>query len=102
MKTIKALLAAGSSLIVYLSTLLGILLSQYAPLLLSHQPISTTFQWIRLAISMAIAFYIMAGQESGGDIEGKAKNFKRRVANAMAHGISWNTIMGIAGQSAGQ
>lgn len=96
------IVAGGGSVIVYMSTLLGIMLSQYAPLLLSHGKIDTAFQWIRLGISMGIAFYLMVGQEEGGDAEGKAKNFKRRIANAISHGMAWNTLMGIAGQAAGQ
>ena len=93
---------AGSSIAVYLATLLGILLSQYAPLLLSHAPISTAFQWIRFGISAAMAFYLVVGQEQGGDPDGKAANFKRRIANAISHGMAWNTAIGIAGQAAGQ
>lgn len=101
MKWIKGFLVAGQSVFVYMATLVGVLLSQYAPLLISHAPIATTFQWIRLAISMGIAFYLVVGQEEGGDSEGKRKNFKRRVANALAHGMSWSSLIGIAGLAAG-
>lgn len=102
MPKLKAFMESlASGFIVYFATLMGVLLSQYAPMLLTHDPI-TTFSWVRLGISMAIAFYLVAGQEEGGDIDGKRKHLKRRIANALAHGISWNTIIGIAGISAGQ
>lgn len=99
-KLLKIITGAGSSIVVYLATLLGVLLSQYAPLLISHEPISTPFEWIRLGISAAMAFYLVVGQERGGDDEGKQKNFKRRVANAISHGIAWNSVIGIAGAAA--
>lgn len=86
---------------VYAATFLGVLLSQYAPLLLEHGPINTTFEWLRLAISAVIAFYIVVSGESGGDREGKRANVRRRLAAAFAHGIAWNTLVGIAGQAAG-
>lgn len=86
---------------VYFATLCGVLISQYAPLLLKQGPISAPFEWLRLGISAIVAFYVVISDESGGDREGKRANFKRRVASAFAHGIAWNTLMGIAGQAAG-
>jgi hypothetical protein len=86
---------------VYLATLIGILLSQYAPLLLTHARLDTAFDFVRLAISMAVAFYVVASQENGGDEEGKKRNFKKRIANAFSQGVAWNSIMGIAGTAAG-
>ena len=103
MKRITAILGAiWRGAVVYLATLVGIVLSQYAPLLLSHERIDTAFDWFRLGISCLIAFYLVAGQEEGGDEEGKRKHLKRRIANALAHGIAWNSILGIAGTAAGR
>jgi hypothetical protein len=100
-KAITILVKAFNAVAVYLATLVGILLSQYAPLLLSHARLDSTFDFVRLAISMAVAFYVVSQHESGGDEDGKKKNINRRLANAFAQGISWNTLMGIAGAAAG-
>lgn len=91
----------GSSILVYLATLTGIVIAQYGPKLLTSERLDTAFDWVRLGISCLIAFYLVVGQEEGGDAEGKKKHLKRRIANALAHGISWNTILGIAGTAAG-
>jgi hypothetical protein len=102
MKALKIVGAAFNAISVYLSTLIGILLSQYAPLLLTHSRLDSAFDFVRLGISAAVAFYVVASQEQGGDEEGKKRNFKKRIANAFSHGIAWNSIMGIAGAAAGQ
>jgi hypothetical protein len=86
---------------VYIFTFLGIILSQYAPLLLKQGIIDTPFEWIRLGISGAIAFYIIASDESEGDEEGKKRNLKKRLAHAFTHGYCWNGLLGLAGQAAG-
>lgn len=86
---------------VYIFTFLGILLSQYAPLLLTQGRIDTAFEWARLGISAAIAFYIVASDEGDGDAAGRARNLKKRLAHAFTHGFTWSGILGIAGQAAG-
>ena len=85
---------------VYFFTFLGIVLSQYAPLLLKEGSIDTPFQWIRLGISAAIALYIVVTDETQGDAAGKAANLKKRLSTAFAHGYMWNGLMGLAGQAA--
>ena len=101
MKIITIIRNAFYGVAVYVATLIGILLSQYAPLLLTHNRLDSAFDFVRLAISAAVAFYIVANDESGGDEEGKRKNFRKRLGNAFAHGVAWNSIMGIAGAAAG-
>ena len=101
-KLLKVAEGIISAVGVYLATLVGILLSQYAPLLLTHNRLDSTFDFVRLAISAAVAFYVVFSQEQGGDEEGKRKNVGKRLANAFSHGIAWNSIMGIAGTAAGQ
>lgn len=97
----KALTTTGSSVLVYVFTLLGIFIAQFGPMLVSAQPLSLhTYGIVKLLISMAIAFYIVVGQEEGGDDIGKQKNLKRRIANALSHGISYNALIGLAGQAA--
>jgi hypothetical protein len=87
---------------VYIGTLIGILLSQYAPLLLTSSRLDSTFDWVRLAISAAVALYIVGTDESAGDPAGKAAHWRRRLGNAFAHGVAWNSIIGIAGVAAGK
>jgi hypothetical protein len=101
-KIVEVFKRIGSGFAVYFATLAGIALAQYAPKLLTHERIDTAFDWMRLGISMLVAFYLVVGQEEGGDEEGKRKHLKRRVANALAHGVAWSSILGIAGQAAGK
>ena len=99
LKTFLISLYTGAA--VYVATLIGILLSQYAPLLLKHDRLDITFDFVRLAISAAVAFYIIAQDEGQGDPAGKKANLRKRIGNAFAHGVAWNSIMGIAGAAAG-
>lgn len=101
-KWLEGLSTAGQSIAVYVATLLGVLLAQYAPLLLTHEKLDSAFDWVRLGISCGVALYLVAGQEEGGEETGKRAHFKRRIANALSHGIAWNTLMGIAGTAARQ
>lgn len=105
MKWLKKISLAGSSLIIYLCTLLGVLLAQFGPMLATNAPVSLkTYGWFRLCISAGIAFYLVAGQEQddGSDEakSGKARNLKRRIANAISHGLAYNTVIGLAGAAA--
>jgi len=88
---------------VYVFTLLGIMLSQFAPLLMEQGPIQTPFQWIRLFISAGLALYIVASEEGrGNDAEAKAANIKRRLATAFTHGYTWNGLLGLGAQAVRQ
>lgn len=101
MKKIWVILTGvASSAVVYFATLLGVLLAQWAPMLIDGSRPST-YSWFRLGISAAVAFYLVVGQEEGGDAEGKRRHLKRRIANAISHGIAWNAVLGIAGAAAG-
>lgn len=103
MKWLKRVSIGASSVVVYLATLLGIFIAQFSPKLATGQGFSIkTYGWFQLVISVGIAFYLVVGQEEGGDDEGKKKNLKRRIANAISHGISYNAVLGIAGAAAGQ
>lgn len=102
MKWVTLMRKVGYSVSVYMATLVGIILSQYAPLLLTHERLDSAFDFVRLGISAAVAFYVVANDENGGDEEGKRRNFRKRIASAFAHGVAWNSLMGIAGTAAGQ
>ena len=87
---------------VYLFTLIGIVLSQYAPMLIQSGEIRLGSQWLRLAVSAGMALYLVAKDESSGDKEGRAANLKKRLASAISSGYMWNGLVGLAGQVAGQ
>ncbi len=84
---------------VYLFTFMGILLSQYGPMLGKRDPINVKLEWIRLAISAAMALYIVMKDESKGDAEGRKNNLKRRLGKAFSNGVSFNVISGIGIQA---
>jgi hypothetical protein len=86
---------------VYLFTLLGIVLSQYAPLLLQPGAINVSLGWVRFGISAGMALYLVARDEGEGDKEGRSKNLRKRLAGACAAGYMWNGIVGLAGQAQG-
>jgi len=103
---VKGFLAAvrglGTGFAVYAATLAGIFIAQFAPQLVSSGGISLkAYGWVRLGISALIAFYLVVGQEEGGDQAGKDAHLKRRVANALSHGIAYNAVIGIAQQAVG-
>ena len=102
MKFIKVLFTTGSSVVVYVCTLLGIFIAQFGPQLVSadHAISLRAYGMVRLGLSAVMAFYLMIGQEAGGDDAGKAKNLKRRIVNAFQHGLGWNTLIGLAGAAA--
>jgi hypothetical protein len=99
LKTVLASIIAAVG--VWLATLMGVLLSQYAPLLLTQARLDSVFDWVRLGISAVLSLYIVSQDESSGDPDGKRKNLKRRVATAFAHGMAWSQMVGIAGLAAG-
>ena len=84
---------------VYFATFIGILLSQYAPLLLTHGQLDFVFDTVRTVISGVVAFYIVMNDEAGGDLEGKRKNLRKRIGAAFAHGVTWSTLIGIGGMT---
>jgi hypothetical protein len=81
---------------VYLFTFLGIVMSQYAPLLLQKDPIVTSMEWVRLGLSAIMALYIVARDEETGDKAGRRSHIKKRLATAFTHGYAWNGMVGLA------
>jgi len=86
----------------YVFTLAGVVLAQLAPYLATRGRIDPHVlgDWARLGISALVALYIVSTNETGADTPekkaGKRANFKVRMANAFAHGVAWNTLMGMA------
>jgi len=99
-KTILNKIIGGAG--VYVCTFLGIVLSQYAPFLVGSGEIGASFGWVRLGVSSLMALYLVSQDESSGDAEGKSRNLKRRLGSAFKEGFLWNSMIGLAGQAAGQ
>jgi hypothetical protein len=89
----------------YFLTIVGILLSSYLPMLKTTGTIDVSLDFWRIGISAVVALIIVGKNESvspdeNGNTEkaraGRRKNFLPRMANALAQGIAWNTIMQMA------
>ncbi len=81
----------------YVLTVIGILVSQYLPSFSAGGEINLKIGLGRLLISFVIAFMLVAAQETGGDVQGKRAKFKIRMANALSHGIAWNSLLHLGG-----
>jgi hypothetical protein len=79
----------------YILTIIGILCSNYLPLLRTNQKIDITIDWWRVALAAIVALMIIGKEESldvdeNGDTkkarEGRKKRFLMRMVNALAQG----------------
>lgn len=102
MKKLKSILFdIADDVLAYFCTLAGVLLAQFAPYLATRGKLDSSgiIDLLRIGISALVALYIVAQQEGGADTDdkkaGKRANFKQRMANAFAHGVAWNTLIGI-------
>jgi len=89
----------------YLLTIVGILISNYIPLLKTTNMINIQMDWFRVGISAIIALMIIAKQETleldeTGSKEkskvGRKKRFLIRMFNALSQGIAWSTMINMA------
>ena len=86
----------------YVLTIVGILASNYLPLLKTGGAITFDLAWQRLALSAIVALLIIGKQEqiTGDDKErskaGRRRNFGPRMINALAQGLAWAQIMNVA------
>jgi len=89
----------------YLLTIIGILISNYIPLLKTTNIINIQMDWFRVGISAIIALMIIAKQETleldeTGNKEksklGRKKRFSIRMFNALSQGIAWSTMINMA------
>ena len=85
------------SFFAYVMTVLGVVISNYIPELGKNSVINVKLDTVRLLLSAVVALMIVGQQETKGDPIGKRKNFIPRMANALAHGIAWNSLIQIAG-----
>jgi uncharacterized RDD family membrane protein YckC len=82
----------------YVLTVAGILSANYLPLLESGQPIVLNLGLGRVIVAGIVALLLVAWQEQKdagkeGATDGKRKNWKLRMVNALAHGLAWPTIL---------
>ena len=89
----------------YILTIVGIMISNYIPLMKTNSVIHIEADWWRLIISAIIAIMIIGKQESldldeNGSTEkakaGRKKRFGIRMFNALSNGIAWSTMINMA------
>jgi len=89
----------------YVLTIIGIIASNYIPLLKKQGAINISIDWWRLTISAVVALMIISRQEviTAPDDqakikarEGRRKRFLLRMSNALAQGALWAQIMDMA------
>jgi hypothetical protein len=89
-------------ILAYLITIIGILSSTYIPMLKTGEAIDIRLNYGRLIVAGIVALLIIAKQEhiSGEDTAkaraGRRHNFGARMLNALAQGVLWVQIMGMA------
>lgn len=86
----------------YALTIIGILASNYLPMLKTTGKISVEIDIWRVGIAAIVALLIVVKQEAldTNDREaskaGRKKNFGLRMANALSQGIAWNQLIQLA------
>jgi len=89
----------------YLLTIIGILCSNYLPLLKTNEQIIINIDWWRFGLAAIMALLVIGKQEaldvdeSGDKIkskEGRKKRFFSRMINALAQGVMWSQFMQLA------
>ena len=92
----------ADDMLAYVLTIIGILLSNYLPMLKSTGRIDVAVDPWRIGISAVVAILIVGRQEKmtpdeTGNTEkaraGRRKNFGPRMVNALSQGIAWNQIV---------
>ena len=89
----------------YILTIVGIIISNYIPLLKNSGTIHIEADWWRMGISAMVALLIIGKQEAlsideNGSTDkakaGRKKKFSIRMFNALSNGISWATLIDMA------
>lgn len=86
----------------YILTVVGILFSNAIPMFKSGEAIVIDLGIIRIIVAMIIAILFVSDQENLGKTEGETraivkqgrrKNFRKRMANALAQGVMWSYFL---------
>lgn len=90
----------------YIMMMIGILASNYIPLLKTGDKIDIELGWGRIVLAGIVALLVVGKQEyipSKGDTiattaarAGRRSNFIMRMANALAQGMMWSQIIQLA------
>jgi hypothetical protein len=89
----------------YILTILGIMISNYLPLLKTSGTIHIETDWWRLGISAIVALMLIGRQETlvadeNGSIDkakaGRKKKFSLRMFNALSMGMAWAQLIDMA------
>jgi hypothetical protein len=87
----------------YALTIIGIIMSNYIPMLKQNGKIDFIVDWPRLAIAAVVAILIV-GKQEGLDIdkedgttakarEGRRRRFGFRMVNALSQGMMWSQLI---------
>jgi hypothetical protein len=91
-------------ILAYILTILGIVFSNYLPLLKSPDPINISIGWWRIALAAMVALLVIGKQENldideSGSTDksraGRRKRFWARMMNAFAQGVMWSQIISL-------
>lgn len=89
-------------ILAYVLTIVGIVFSNYIPLLKTNQTIDLNLSLGRIVVAAIVALIIVGRQEyipiKGDNAEaraGRRRNFTMRMVNALMQGIAWNEVMKI-------
>lgn len=92
-------------ILAYILTIIGIIISNYIPLLKTSGTIHIEADWWRLAISAIVALMIIGKQETlmldeNGSTDkakaGRKKKFSLRMFNALSQGMAWAQLIDMA------
>ena len=89
----------------YILTIIGILCSNYLPLLKTNGKIDIIVDWWRIGLAAIVALLVIGKQESldmdeNGSTDksksGRKKRFTIRMINALSQGIMWAAFINLA------
>jgi hypothetical protein len=92
-------------ILAYILTIIGIIVSNYIPLLKTSGTIHIEADWWRLGISAIVALMLIGKQEAlvadnEGSIDkakaGRKKKFSLRMFNALSQGMAWAQLIDMA------
>ena len=90
----------------YILTVVGILFSNVIPLLKTNEPFTLDIGTMRIVAACVVALLFVNEQENIAAVEGdnklkakegKRKNFRKRMTNALAQGFMWSQVMNMVG-----
>ena len=104
-KVFDKFIDAVDDFLAYFLTIVGIMISNYLPLLKTTGTIHIEADWWRMGISAIVALMIIGKQETliadenGSTDEarnGRKKKFSLRMVNALSNGMAWAQLIDMA------